>query len=92
MTTNDQSWQTKPKFWKSLLTKNLFPFYEYANHGKGRLYSGYKDLPKDGYPYTIIYEEPKIPLWKLNTIQYFKERKEFDNLKAFLQRHNIELQ
>lgn len=64
--------KTKPKYWKSLITGNEFPYYEYNNHGYGGIYTtfihgigtvSYNDLPKDEYPYTIVYEDPVIPIW-----------------------------
>ncbi len=65
-------YKTTPLSWKSLKTGNVFPFYDYSNHGKGGLHSGFiagegtitrMDLPKDEYPYTIIYSEPDKPAW-----------------------------
>jgi hypothetical protein len=59
--------RSKPSNWKSLKTGNEFPYDEYCNHGNGTIKSGFvdigngrewrsfKDLPKDEYPYTIIY-------------------------------------
>lgn len=44
-----------PLYWKSLKTGNAFPYYEYSNHGYGGIKDGRKDLPKDEYPYTIVY-------------------------------------
>ncbi len=55
----------KPKYWKSLKTGNLYDYEEYSNHGHGGWHSGFvpgegmitkNDLPKDEYPYTIVYE------------------------------------
>jgi hypothetical protein len=46
----------RPEYFKSLVTGNTFRCDEYINHGWG----GYKrglDLPKDEYPYTILYDE-----------------------------------
>jgi hypothetical protein len=36
-------------------TGNEYPKEEYTNHGHGGVYRGFKDLPKDEYPYTIKY-------------------------------------
>ena len=36
-------------------TGNKYPIATYINHGKGGIYKGFKDLPKDEYPYTIEY-------------------------------------
>jgi hypothetical protein len=58
-----------PKYHKSLKTGNLFPHDEYSNHGCGGMKGKWKDLPKDEYPYTIIYEEPKDFWWKTETIK-----------------------
>ena len=57
------SYKTKPKYWLSLTTGNKFSYYDHANHGWGGEKHGRKDLPKDEYPFTIEYEEPKIPSW-----------------------------
>lgn len=53
----------KPKYWKSLLTGNEFVYLDYANHGYGGIKEAKKDLPKDEYPYTIVYEEEKDFWW-----------------------------
>jgi hypothetical protein len=37
-------------------TGNEYSKEEYINHGKGGVYRGFKDLPKDEYPYTIKYK------------------------------------
>lgn len=55
-----------PVKWKSLKTGNEFDYNDYINHGWGGIKNGKMDLPMDEYPYTIIYVEPDIPLWKLN--------------------------
>ncbi len=47
--------KNKPTHWVSLKTGNKYPYKEYCNHGKGGIYRGYKDLPKDEYPYTLTY-------------------------------------
>ena len=57
------AYKTKPKFWVSLTSGSKYPYYEFHNHGWGNAKEGKRDLPKDEYPYTIEYEEPKIPLW-----------------------------
>ncbi len=36
-------------------TGNEYPKGEYINHGKGGVYCGFKDLPKDEYPYKMKY-------------------------------------
>jgi len=47
----------------SLTTGNKYPYDEYCNHGWGGIKESKKDLPKEEYPYTIEYDELKIPLW-----------------------------
>lgn len=47
--------KSKPKFYKSSVTQKEYPYDEYANHGKGEPYKGYKDLPIEEYPYIILY-------------------------------------
>jgi hypothetical protein len=37
-------------------TGNEYSIDEYCNHGKKGIYRGFKDLPKDEYPYTIKYK------------------------------------
>jgi len=54
-------YKTKPTFHISLKTGNKFPYKKYASHGKGGIYQGYEDLPKDEYPYTLEYE--KVEAW-----------------------------
>lgn len=53
------------KYWKSLVTGNEYDWDEFENHGYGgiREYGDWggvfkrkRDLPKAGYPYTIIDE------------------------------------
>ncbi len=61
--------KNKPIFWKSLKTGVEYSYNEYCNHENGGTHKGYKDLPIDEYPYTIIFEEV-IPLWKLNSAKY----------------------
>jgi len=34
---------------------NEYPMKEYINHGWGGIKNGLKDLPKEGYPYTVKY-------------------------------------
>lgn len=51
-----------PKLYKSLVTGNEYDYHTYTNHGHGGVYRGYNDLPKEEYPYTIIYEVNK-PTW-----------------------------
>lgn len=46
----------RPKYWKSIKSGELFLYKDYCNHGCGGIKHGMKDLPKEGYPYTIIYE------------------------------------
>lgn len=62
----------KPVMWKSLKNGNEYPYDEYANHGKGGVHCALvaglgmvcrNDLPKDEYPFTIVFEEPKLPEW-----------------------------
>ncbi len=45
-----------PDYWKSLKTGNEFDYYTYCNHGYGGIKKDKMDLPKDEYPYTIIYK------------------------------------
>lgn len=52
---------TEPKCWKSLVTGNEFDYETHANIEEQRGIK--KPLPKDEYPYTIIYKEPEKPLW-----------------------------
>lgn len=56
--------KTKPLYWKSLTTGNEYDYYEYLNHGYGGIHNNRKDLPKDEYPYTIIYAPETKPLWQ----------------------------
>lgn len=58
-----EAYKTKPEFWKSLKTGNLFSYHEFVNHGKGSIYRGLMDLPKGEYPYTLVYEEEKKLAW-----------------------------
>ena len=44
-----------PSVWKSLLNGN-----KYNNHGYGGVKDGKMDLPKEEYPFTIIYVNNKI--------------------------------
>lgn len=47
-------------------TGKEYPKDEYCNHGKGGTYQGFKDLPKDEYPYTIKYlTKPKFKCCEL---------------------------
>jgi hypothetical protein len=52
--------ETIPYVWKSLVTGKEYPFHRYTNHGFGGEYRGYKDLPAEGYPYTLIYIENNL--------------------------------
>ncbi len=54
--------EEKPHHWKSLKTGNEYPYPEYINHGKGGTYKGFKDLPQDEYPYSLVYIQPQ-PAW-----------------------------
>lgn len=47
----------KSKYYVSLKTGNKYLCSEYINHGYGGFKHGYKDLPKDEYPYTFEYED-----------------------------------
>lgn len=47
----------RPEYFKSLVTGNTFRYEDYANHGWGGIKRGRMDLPKDEYPYTILYNE-----------------------------------
>lgn len=55
--------KTEPKSYKSDITEKEYPYDEYRNHGYGGVKLGFKDLPHDEYPYSIIYEDPIIPMW-----------------------------
>lgn len=46
-----------PKFFKSDVTGNLYDYERYRNHGHGA-FQRFIDLPKDEYPYSIIYNNP----------------------------------
>lgn len=46
----------KATHYKSLKTGNLYPKEDYANHGWGVPKHGFKDLPADEYPYTLVYQ------------------------------------
>jgi len=39
-----------------------YPYNEYNNHGYGGIKQGFKDLPKDDYPYTLEYLPTIIPI------------------------------
>jgi hypothetical protein len=66
--------KTKPKYYIHNITGEKYPYYHpnwdnhpsgtvrYCNFGSGDRGS-VKDLPKDGYPYSIEYDEPKLPKW-----------------------------
>jgi len=45
----------KPKHYESTVTGNIYDYTEYTNHGYDIVKHGYKDLPKDEYPYLLIY-------------------------------------
>jgi hypothetical protein len=45
----------KPKYWKSLKTDIEYQYSDYSNIEEPKM--GFLPLPKDGYPYTIIFEE-----------------------------------
>jgi hypothetical protein len=44
-----------PEFWVSLKTGNMYSYKEYINHGYSGIKHGFKDLPKDEYPFTLKY-------------------------------------
>ena len=46
----------KPINWVSLITGNKYSYFDYTNHGKGDIYRGFIDLPKNEYSYTLEYE------------------------------------
>ena len=52
-----KSGKPRPRSFKSMITGNEYDYNEYSNHGQGGNYKGYRDLPKDEYPYTVIYNE-----------------------------------
>jgi len=42
-------------------TGKLYPVKDYVGHGKGGVDQwGFKDLPKDEYPFTIIYKTESL--------------------------------
>lgn len=47
----------RPKLYKSLITGKTYDYEMYSNHGQGGNWRGYQDLPKEEYPYTVIYDE-----------------------------------
>ncbi len=53
--------KSEPDNWKSLVTGNLFPYSEYSNIGVDKL--GYKALPKNEYPFTLVYKKTKCGIW-----------------------------
>ena len=55
--------KTKPKSYKSYISGIEYPYNEYHNHGYVGIKLGFKDLPIDEYPYSIIYEDPIIAIW-----------------------------
>lgn len=65
--------KTKPMKWQSLKTGNEFDYHDYNNHGAGGIKCSlianegtkcFNDLPKDEYPYAIIYEPETKALWQ----------------------------
>lgn len=42
------------KYYKSEITGSEYSFNDYINHGHGGFKSGFKDLPLNEYPYSII--------------------------------------
>jgi len=57
----------KPLRYKSKITGNEYNCDEYLNHGNVIPYRGFKDLPAEEYPYSIIYEDANIPIWMKNS-------------------------
>lgn len=55
--------KTKSKTYKSDISGKEYPYNEYSNHGYGGTKIGFKDLPYDEYPYSVIYEDPIIAIW-----------------------------
>lgn len=45
----------KPAYYKSTITGKEYDYEIYCNHGHGGMYRGFMDLPKDEYPYDVIY-------------------------------------
>lgn len=45
----------RPKYYMSTVTSNKYDYKDYINHGYGGIKHGYIDLPKDEYPYLLIY-------------------------------------
>lgn len=52
----------KSTHWKSLITGNTFCVKKYVNHGYGGLHHGFMDLPKEEYPYTLLFEKNTYPI------------------------------
>lgn len=80
--------KTKPDLWLSLKSGKTYDYYVYANHGHGGIHMGKLDLPKDEYPYTIIYEEYKQPFymdekrWKLELTELNLPQGTYDEIMA----------
>ncbi len=62
----------KATHWVSVDGKE-YPKGEYVNHGRCGLVRGFKDLPPEGYPYTIKYEVDLV--WAFCKIAIAKKNK-----------------
>lgn len=51
----------EPTHWVSLKTSNAYSYNEYAPVDEPK--KGWLPLPKEGYPYTLMYEETKYGKW-----------------------------
>lgn len=58
-------------YYLSKVTGNRYSKNEYLNHGKGGVYRGFKDLPKDEYPYMIEREDDLISSYIEDVIREF---------------------
>ena len=61
--------KAKPLFWKSIHTGKEYPYEAYSTHETPRY--GKLPLPKEGYPYTVIFQKngytDAIPVNQTNT-------------------------
>ena len=70
----------KPVFWMSLKTGNTYEYEAFCNHGQGGIYRNKMDLPKEEYPFTIVYPPKEEILW--NYSEYNYERVWFEGSKT----------
>lgn len=59
----DEPKKFRPLWHESQVTGKRYAYDEYTNHGYGGIKYGFKDLPADEYPYTVIYEDRPKPKW-----------------------------